>query len=246
MSILAQTSSRGGGDDRRRRVLRGGGALLISLLTLPASAHAAAPAQSVELPTPVQLPKVEVPLPPAPVVGDVVPQTPSATPASSQSVAPAAEPPAAQAPRVQVAPAAKPAAARRVLTAPRRMHPRPPRTAIAHVAGAGPGPGLTGRPARSSPRRATAVSHRPPAAHPRHFTLVAVPVADQAPAEAGGPDIPLALAPGGAKGADIAITILLIAGGALLIALMCVDAAGVGPRHAHLRRGAGWWRVPWR
>ncbi len=244
MSIPAQTSSRGGGDGPRRRVLRGGGALLISLLTLPASAHAAAPAQSVELPTPVQLPKIEVPLPPAPVVGDVVPQTPPATPASSQSAASAAEPPAAQAPRVQVAPAPKPAAARRVLTAPRRTQPRPPTAAIAHVAGAGPG--VTGRLARSSPRRATAVSHRPPAAHPRHFTLVAVPVADRAPAEAGGPDIPLALAPGGAKGADIAITILLIAGGALLIALMCVDAAGVGPRHAHLRRGAGWWRVPWR
>jgi hypothetical protein len=41
-------------------------------------------------------------------------------------------------------------------------------------------------------------------------------------------------------------TMVLVATGALLIALMRLDAIGVGPRHDHLRRPSGGWRLPWR
>jgi hypothetical protein len=99
-------------------------------------------------------------------------------------------------------------------------------------------------PADRSRRPTRAVSSRPPIAH--RFTLVAAPAAGTVSAEAAGPGIPFELAPLAAADADIATTILLIAGGMLLIALMCADAAGSGPRHAYLRRRAGSWRLPWR
>ena len=50
----------------------------------------------------------------------------------------------------------------------------------------------------------------------------------------------------GSAGAGLLATILLIAGGALLIALMCFDGVGAGPRQAYLRRHSSRWRLPWR
>ncbi len=41
-------------------------------------------------------------------------------------------------------------------------------------------------------------------------------------------------------------TMILVGTGALLIALMCLDAIGIGPRHDYLRRRTGGWRLPWR
>jgi hypothetical protein len=41
-------------------------------------------------------------------------------------------------------------------------------------------------------------------------------------------------------------TIVLLVGGALVIALLFLDAVGVGPRHDYLRRRMGGWRLPWR
>jgi hypothetical protein len=50
----------------------------------------------------------------------------------------------------------------------------------------------------------------------------------------------------GAARAGMFTTIVLLAGGALLIALLFLDAVGVGPRHNYLRRRMGGWRLPWR
>jgi hypothetical protein len=48
-------------------------------------------------------------------------------------------------------------------------------------------------------------------------------------------------------GADTLVTLMVLLGGALLIALMCADALGVGPRHDYLRRHVIHHRwPPWR
>ena len=48
-------------------------------------------------------------------------------------------------------------------------------------------------------------------------------------------------------GAGTLVTLILLLGGAMLIALMCADAAGVGPRHDYLRRQVAHHRwPPWR
>jgi hypothetical protein len=76
------------------------------------------------------------------------------------------------------------------------------------------------------------------------------PVAGRTPViEAARPvDLASELAPFGAgltRGSGLAWPLALGLGG-LLIALMCLDAVGAGPRHDYLRRRAGRRPPPWR
>jgi len=119
--------------------------------------------------------------------------------------------------------------------------------AIARAASVGRHSSKELRPLAAARRSAALAAASQAAAHHPSFTLLPVPVADPAPSGGGAPDIsPFSLAPFGTSGTDILATWLLIGGGALLIALMVLDAAGVGPRHGHLRRRGGQWRLPWR
>jgi hypothetical protein len=48
-------------------------------------------------------------------------------------------------------------------------------------------------------------------------------------------------------GAGTLVTLMVLLGGAVLIALMCADALGAGPRHGYLRRHVVHHRwPPWR
>jgi len=206
--------------------------------------------QSIELPVPkVELPPAPVlPAPPeAPaVVQKVVPQPPSLTPARTQPAAPAPEPVTAPAAKEQAAPQAvvQPARPARIR---RHGHSASAGTggAVARAASVGHASNAR-RPAVHRAARPAALGAGSHAAAPAHnFTLV--PVADTVPSGGGAPDLhPFALSPLGAPGADILATVLLIGGGALLIALMVLDAAGLGPRRGYLLRRGGQWRLPWR
>ena len=117
--------------------------------------------------------------------------------------------------------------------------------AIARAASVGGGgAAAAGRHANS--RRVAAPTHA--AVSGRPFALVDAPAAAGSTGGSGiSPDVdPFGPATLSTAGAGLLATILLIAGGALLIALMCFDAVGVGPRHEYLRGRAGRWRLPWR
>jgi hypothetical protein len=112
----------------------------------------------------------------------------------------------------------------------------------------------------SSPKRSSRRAHRRAAAPVHRSGLALRPAASTPPLPelsrtAGGPaSLVRALGPlaasaplTGAAGTDARETLLVLLGGALLIALMCLDAVGVGPRHDYLRRQVTRhrWR-PWR
>jgi hypothetical protein len=83
---------------------------------------------------------------------------------------------------------------------------------------------------------------------PTGFALRAVPAAAPAATAGGAAPIlrPFGPAARGAAPSGMFATIALLAGSALLIALLFLDAVGVGPRHDYLRRRMGGWRLPWR
>ena len=205
-------------------------------------------APSSHLPVPVVPPKVETP----PLPG--LPEPPKPAPAPKVLPEPPApgEPaasPAEPAPRGESAPLPHAVAAQ-----PGRV--RVPGTrSVSRVQGS-PDPiarvatvrhRATSAAAPSRRHRASSSPAPVPAEHPRHFSLVASPAADPSGIGGGTPDIrPFGLGALAVADADTPATILLMAGGALLIALMCMDAAGIGPRHGDQRRRVGDWRPPWR
>ena len=225
--------------------------------------HASAASTSAGLKT-SDAPAVEVPaVPPVPGVPAVpvpktaspLPQVPAPVPAGGDpQPAPVASPPVPAAgsgshDAGSASHTAAPAAPARDVSAraARRSSARTGTGGLgAHAAALRP---LTAAPAGAGVRPNARRAARPTAAASPGFVLRAAPVATRA----GGsgsmplPDIhpfgPVALA---ANDAGLLETILLIAGGALLIALMCADALGAGPRHDYVRRRAGSWRLPWR
>jgi hypothetical protein len=139
----------------------------------------------------------------------------------------------------------------------RNAHPR-------HGAGPEQGTGgvlaraeSSGTPARAGRARLSAqirAPHREVTSGPSAgFALVPVPEPlDWGSSAARSDSLASALAPleaGPSLGGDgVLAWLLLLALGALLIAAMCADAVGAGPRHGYLRRrrGRGSRRSPWR
>lgn len=221
-------------------------------LPAPSSGEASPPKSAV--PVKVEVPAVPpVPgLPPVPAAPKTVPLAPvPALPVPAQPASqPATHDPGA-APRSGSATGGSPAGVAAASTPPSSWH----RTNEgAHAPGTGgsiaraASVGITAAAAsgkRVNSRRMAAPTHA--AVSGRPFALVDAPAAA---GSTGGPGISPDVDPFGpatisTAEAGLLATILLIAGGALLIALMCCDAVGVGPRHEYLRRRAGRWRLPW-
>jgi hypothetical protein len=258
MSKAAQTSSQldGPGSSRARRLLgRGMGVVLVSLLSLPASAHAALP----ELQVPSEVARMAASVVPAGVLPTSAPAMAAPTPATSSTPIPNQA-------EATSAPAATNTAPPPVAVA--RSSSPPPAPAIGRSAailaespeGTSPGTGgalaRTERATRSAAslvaRSSLRVRHRD-AAPSRRGGFALRPGARTAPPlevsrTASSPaSLVTALGPlAASSGTDTLVTLMVLIGGALLITLMCADAVGVGPRHDYLRRQISHHRWPWR
>jgi hypothetical protein len=261
MAKAAQTSSQldGPGSSRARRLLgRGMGVVLVSLLSLAASAHAVLP----ELQVPSEVARMAASVVPAGVLPTSTPAM--AAPTSATSPTPILN----QAEATNVA-AATGAAPQPAVVA--RSSSPPPASAIGRSAaivaespeGTSPGTGgalaRTERVTRSAASlvdRASLRAHHRDAAPTRGGGFALRPGARTAPTlelsqTASSPaSLVTALGPLAASapltGTDTLVTLMVLFGGALLIALMCADALGVGPRHDYLRRQISHHRWPWR
>jgi hypothetical protein len=235
--------------------------MLLSLLSLPASAHAALPELQAPVLTEVarmaaSVVQAGVQPTSAPAVATPVPATPPAAPPDSPG-----------APAANSAPAPQPAAVARTSPPPAAPVVAATAPSAAESPEGGTSPGTGGVQARaervtkaamSSARRSPQQPSRPRAAVPARRNGFALrPEASPAPPlelsqTATRPaSLVTALGPLAASasltGAGTLVTLMLLLGGALLIALMCADAVGVGPRHDYLRRQTTHHRwPPWR
>jgi hypothetical protein len=252
----------GAGPRRSQRLLgRGMGVVLVSLLSLPASAHAALP----ELQGPVltEVARMAASVVPAGVQPTSAPAVAMSAPAATSTAVPVpADQPSAPAASVadpQPAAVATPQASSPVASSVQAVASVPVESPEGTTAGTGGVLARTGRRAQApvpSTRRSPSHVRRSAVVHARRSGFTLRPAASAAPPlelsqTATSPSsLVAALSPLTASapltGAGTLVTLILLLGGALLIALMCADAVGTGPRHDYLRRQAAHRWPPWR
>jgi hypothetical protein len=234
--------------------------VLVSLLSLPASAHAA-PLPELQVPVLTEVARMATSVVPAGV-------QPTSTPVVTAPTSAASPTPIPNQTEAASAPAAAGASPQPAAVA--RSSSPPPAPAIGRSAavvaespeGTTPGSGgALARTERVTRSAASLVGNASLRARHRNATpargggFALRPGARTAPLElsqtASSPaSLVTALGPLAASaqltGTDTLVTLMVLFGGALLIALMCADAVGVGPRHDYLRRQISHHRWPWR
>lgn len=234
--------------------------MLVSLLSLPASAHAALP--ELQVPVLTEVARMAASVVPAGVQPTSAPAVATSAPPAAAAVPTPADQQSIPAPSVA---APQPAAAATPQTSPAAssvgaVASAPAESPEGTTAGTG---GVLARTERSvqapmpSSHRSPSHVRRPAAVHARRNGFTLRPAAGAAPplelsqTTAGPASLVAALSPLAASapltGAGTLVTLILLLGGALLIALMCADAVGTGPRHDYLRRQVAHHRwPPWR